>query len=44
MKFTKLVHQLEINMLGTVNLQIFREINVPTINFKRYLLQNYETF
>ena len=28
-------------MLCTVNLQISREINVPVINFKKYLMQNY---
>ena len=43
MKFTKLVHQTEINVLCTVNLQIFRHINVPVIHFKKYLLQNNKT-
>ena len=40
MKFTKLVNYGEINVLCTVNLQISREINVPVMKFKKYLLQN----
>ena len=32
-----------INVLRTVNLQIFRQINVADVKFKKYLLQNYET-
>ena len=43
MKFTKLVHWTEINVLCTVNLQIFREIYVPVIKFKEYYLSNYIT-
>ena len=43
MKFNKLVHWIEINVLCTVNLQIFREIKVPVIKFKKYLLRNYKT-
>ena len=32
MKFTKLLHQTKINVLCTVNLQIFHEINGPIIS------------
>ena len=43
MEFSKLVLQTECNVLCTVNLQIFREMNVPVIKFKKYLLKNYKT-
>ena len=43
MKFTNLVHYIEIIVLCIVNLQLFREINVPVMKFKKYLLQNYKT-
>ena len=43
MKMTKLVLQTKMNVLCTVYLQIFREINLPVIKFKKYLLQNYKT-
>ena len=43
MKFTKLVHWTEINVLCIGNLQIFREINVPVMKFDKYLSQNYKT-
>ena len=43
MKFNKLVHLTETNVHCTVNLQTSREINVPVIKFKKYLLQNYKT-
>ena len=42
MKFTKLVYQTEINVLCTLNLQIFHEIDVPVIKFKKYLLHDYK--
>ena len=42
MKFTKLVHYIEINVICTVNLQIFCVINVPVIKFNKYLLQNFK--
>ena len=43
MKLTKLVHQIDINLLYPVNLQIFREIYINIIKCKKYLLQNYKT-
>ena len=33
MKFTKLVHEIEMDVLYTVISQIFREIDVPFIKF-----------
>ena len=43
MKLTKVVHQTEINVLYTVHLQLFFQIKVPFIKFKKYLEQNYKT-
>ena len=40
---TILVHLTEINLLYTVTLQIFRDIDLPFIEFKKYLLQNWKT-
>ena len=37
MKSTKLEHETKINVIRTVNLQIFREINQSFIKFKKYL-------
>ena len=39
----KFIHLTEINVLCTVNLQIFREIKVPDMKVEKYLLQNYKT-
>ena len=41
MKFSKIIHWIEINVLRTINLPIFRESNVPDIEFEKYLLQRY---
>ena len=31
------------NVLFTVNLQDFREFNLPVVKFKKYSLKNYKT-
>ena len=41
MKFTKLVHLTEINVVYAKNLQIFCKINIPVIKIEK--LQNYKT-
>ena len=43
MELINLVHQTEIIVLHTVNLQTFCEINVSFIKFRKYSSQNYKT-